>query len=138
QVYLDFSSEVGCKITDYDVNTLLLVMHCKFATFFYQCYLAHLDLHSFPTRRSSDLLVGCRQRLATEAQISLVAALHTLSDVFSLDRKSTRLNSSHDQISYAVFCLKKKNFVTSIFWRSCHYVVVNALTMLCYVTVRIN
>src|SRR6202522_4668859 len=26
-----------------------------------------------------------------------------------LDRKSTRLNSSHDDISYAVFCLKKKN-----------------------------
>src|SRR2546421_677553 len=29
--------------------------------------------------------------------------------VFCLDRKSTRLNSSHDQISYAVFCLKKKS-----------------------------
>src|SRR2546421_4963779 len=28
------------------------------------------------------------------------------------DRKSTRLNSSHDQISYAVFCLKKKNNMT--------------------------
>src|SRR5206468_9472831 len=28
-----------------------------------------------------------------------------------IDRKSTRLNSSHDQISYAVFCLKKKNSV---------------------------
>src|SRR2546428_9216058 len=28
------------------------------------------------------------------------------------DRKSTRLNSSHDQISYAVFCLKKKNHYT--------------------------
>src|SRR2546427_7895172 len=28
-----------------------------------------------------------------------------------LDRKSTRLNSSHSQISYAVFCLKKKNKV---------------------------
>src|SRR2546421_9173666 len=27
---------------------------------------------------------------------------------FVTDRKSTRLNSSHDQISYAVFCLKKK------------------------------
>src|SRR2546421_7133796 len=27
---------------------------------------------------------------------------------FYQDRKSTRLNSSHDQISYAVFCLKKK------------------------------
>src|SRR2546430_6176517 len=27
---------------------------------------------------------------------------------FTIDRKSTRLNSSHSQISYAVFCLKKK------------------------------
>src|SRR2546428_5672701 len=30
-----------------------------------------------------------------------------------LDRKSTRLNSSHDQISYAVFCLKKKKKTTN-------------------------
>src|SRR3712207_8088444 len=29
-----------------------------------------------------------------------------------LDRKSTRLNSSHANISYAVFCLKKKKFMT--------------------------
>src|SRR2546427_9589717 len=29
------------------------------------------------------------------------------------DRKSTRLNSSHSQISYAVFCLKKKNTTTT-------------------------
>src|SRR2546430_13730315 len=29
-----------------------------------------------------------------------------------VDRKSTRLNSSHSQISYAVFCLKKKNIVS--------------------------
>src|SRR2546430_3952108 len=35
---------------------------------------------------------------------------HFLNDVVrdSADRKSTRLNSSHSQISYAVFCLKKK------------------------------
>src|SRR5690348_18031225 len=31
----------------------------------------------------------------------------------SLDRKSTRLNSSHPSISYAVFCLKKKNEQTT-------------------------
>src|SRR5688572_31369269 len=31
------------------------------------------------------------------------------------DRKSTRLNSSHSQISYAVFCLKKKKDITSRF-----------------------
>src|SRR2546421_5777930 len=30
------------------------------------------------------------------------------------DRKSTRLNSSHDQISYAVFCLKKKTRATAL------------------------
>src|SRR5690349_22474531 len=30
-------------------------------------------------------------------------------DRFTADRKSTRLNSSHVEISYAVFCLKKKN-----------------------------
>src|SRR2546427_7136324 len=30
-----------------------------------------------------------------------------------IDRKSTRLNSSHSQISYAVFCLKKKNQTTA-------------------------
>src|SRR2546430_9400870 len=32
-----------------------------------------------------------------------------MSSFLPLDRKSTRLNSSHSQISYAVFCLKKKN-----------------------------
>src|SRR2546430_6205485 len=31
-----------------------------------------------------------------------------LATLVDLDRKSTRLNSSHSQISYAVFCLKKK------------------------------
>src|SRR2546430_6480283 len=34
------------------------------------------------------------------------------------DRKSTRLNSSHSQISYAVFCLKKKNKHTALHQRS--------------------
>src|SRR2546430_12336339 len=35
-------------------------------------------------------------------------ALATVAGEPSSDRKSTRLNSSHSQISYAVFCLKKK------------------------------
>src|SRR2546430_6324965 len=39
------------------------------------------------------------------------ARMRTVDERFvrSRDRKSTRLNSSHSQISYAVFCLKKKN-----------------------------
>src|SRR2546421_4955559 len=36
--------------------------------------------------------------------------------VLTEDRKSTRLNSSHDQISYAVFCLKKKKGQTAFVW----------------------
>src|SRR5688572_31105755 len=36
------------------------------------------------------------------------ACLETLRGTKAQDRKSTRLNSSHSQISYAVFCLKKK------------------------------
>src|SRR2546430_8450919 len=40
-----------------------------------------------------------------------------------LDRKSTRLNSSHSQISYAVFCLKKKKIKTlhPAIGTICHY-----------------
>src|SRR5256885_180763 len=46
--------------------------------------------------------------LVTDAQTILhVAELGVV--MFLLDRKSTRLNSSHLVISYAVFCLKKKN-----------------------------
>src|SRR3712207_7470203 len=39
----------------------------------------------------------------------LSGELFLLRPVSTLDRKSTRLNSSHANISYAVFCLKKKN-----------------------------
>src|SRR5438552_9559814 len=89
---------------------------------------ATLFLHSFPTRRSSDLAgrdvvlrrqgqeahqvpLGERQRrsdhrdrLLEQDQIGVGARRGGLGD-----RKSTRLNSSHQIISYAVFCLKKKN-----------------------------
>src|SRR2546430_12462187 len=41
-------------------------------------------------------------------QTKLQFACHLVQNVFEGDRKSTRLNSSHSQISYAVFCLKKK------------------------------
>src|SRR2546430_3835436 len=44
-------------------------------------------------------------------QLGLGAGLGTGVGDRRRDRKSTRLNSSHSQISYAVFCLKKKKFV---------------------------
>src|SRR2546421_9560925 len=42
------------------------------------------------------------ERILTERVVEVYRS------VLRKDRKSTRLNSSHDQISYAVFCLKKK------------------------------
>src|SRR3989442_4189398 len=43
-------------------------------------------------------------------------------DLYTLDRKSTRLNSSHVRISYAVFCLKKKTQlnILSVLTAYCH------------------
>src|SRR5688572_31676247 len=44
------------------------------------------------------------------------------------DRKSTRLNSSHSQISYAVFCLKKKKKKNNSYTRSQHTRTISILT----------
>src|SRR5690349_22778145 len=59
----------------------------------------------FPTRRSSDL-DGLADLFFTANQGS--NKLYLNKGGFKLDRISTRLNSSHVEISYAVFCLKKK------------------------------
>src|SRR5205814_10708885 len=91
----------------------------------------HRHLHSFPTRRSSDLAMRGnpadiedafeRSRMLNRI---VIQPIHGLADSHRQrarhvgrgpeitfdpqDRKSTRLNSSHLGISYAVFCLKKK------------------------------
>src|SRR5690606_19124492 len=51
-----------------------------------------------------ELIAPERRRMLQERTIARLDAL-----IGQLDRKSTRLNSSHVKISYAVFCLKKKN-----------------------------
>src|SRR5207253_11287461 len=105
---------------------------------FLSCYGDHLVLHSFPTRRSSDLGEVLEQPVrwvvrsngtvevdqntpvwssfglhALKAQTDAGSARLIVERLGSrekpgVDRKSTRLNSSHVAISYAVFCLKKK------------------------------
>src|SRR5207302_6139643 len=101
-------------------------------------YCPHPPLHSFPTRRSSDLTMafsaapraGAFYRLDPDYRVTRMFDGVTISngldwtddnrtmyyidsptqqvDAFEMvDRKSTRLNSSHVKISYAVFCLKK-------------------------------
>src|SRR5437870_9823179 len=79
-------------------------------------------LHSFPTRRSSDLLsvlarhvnINWHERETPAACVQTVKSLQRPAPERAVvtfeqeDRKSTRLNSSHVAISYAVVCLKKK------------------------------
>src|SRR5690606_40055130 len=106
--------------------------------FFFSSSVTHRYLHSFPTRRSSDLKVWQDARvfvklnyeltdsenfkkdygLKDQLQRSVVSIMNNIAEGFdgnrefikflkySKDRKSTRLNSSHVKISYAVFCLK--------------------------------
>src|SRR2546430_5300781 len=49
------------------------------------------------------------------AAILMIFTAQAWNLALSLDRKSTRLNSSHSQISYAVFCLKKKKYKIDIY-----------------------
>src|SRR5690625_6400240 len=100
--------------------------------FSFYVFIYSQDQHSFPTRRSSDLeeteffaegdFAGTPYRTLPARKKPLIklgsdyfavdpcftrdAGYRAL--LFNLDRKSTRLNSSHVAISYAVFCLKKK------------------------------
>src|SRR5690606_41725841 len=103
---------------------------------FLLCCVLHRRLPAFPTRRSSDLdgldtgHVGAAlesmqrplQAIAKRARQFVLAPVEEPVDLPDMglgfgaedlqqqriDRKSTRLNSSHVKISYAVFCLKKK------------------------------
>src|ERR1022692_3284007 len=54
--------------------------------------------------------------LGAEEHTSELQSPCNLVCLFFLDRKSTRLNSSHLVISYAVFCLKKKKTANGVMW----------------------
>src|SRR5207302_8863738 len=108
-----------------------------YSYFFLSIYTHNRHLHYFPTRRSSDLefdelkkkieAAGMSKDVRDKAMQELkkleamppMSAESTVSrnyldwlletvDSADIDRKSTRLNSSHVKTSYAVFCLKKK------------------------------
>src|SRR5690606_40555993 len=109
---------------------------CVIELLYFVVYGHRLYLHSFPTRRSSDLGEQpvdrgnrparvlemrthgrCTRRPGGGGGVGGACAVSGGIRVESCricvgsggDRKSTRLNSSHVKISYAVFCLKKKN-----------------------------
>src|SRR2546430_12038231 len=65
--------------------------------------------HGVPRADGAALRGGRRRR----ARQGVLLRTHVSGGEIEEDRKSTRLNSSHSQISYAVFCLKKKNITSS-------------------------
>src|SRR5207245_9602496 len=104
---------------------------------FFSLYRCHSALHSFPTRRSSDLFeslkvddgavlvatrvfgegsafpfsefvfLGCQILGNGTVEFRIINCSTDVTAALDFrDRKSTRLNSSHGSISYAVFCLK--------------------------------
>src|SRR5438128_5647963 len=80
---------------------------------FFCYYVIHQYLHSFPTRRSSDLVGEQARELPAVIQEDHGSGAPAAPADPGKDRKSTRLNSSHGSISYAVFCLKKKKTESS-------------------------
>src|SRR5690606_41436242 len=89
---------------------LCLSFYCPFLFFFFFSRSGSpRHLPSFPTRRSSDLRHYCHWCDLRDL-VGLPGSVGGLHDGLRNreDRKSTRLNSSHVKISYAVFCLKKK------------------------------
>src|SRR5690606_41995500 len=109
---------------------LLLVLRCLTSLAFCYHYVDPRPLHSFPTRRSSDL-PGRHQgvprpqrgahlgpQLTPRPHLCGLTSLDPGSPCSVIwnrcpiiDRKSTRLNSSHVKIPYAGFCLKQKTVV---------------------------
>src|SRR5690606_41293230 len=107
--------------------SIVLLFFVRYPWFFLHPPAPLPHLHSFPTRRSSDLLFvppSVRSRIRRIEltgrrpcdKVLWVYILWRLRQFLRQggafhaceDRKSTRLNSSHVKISYAVFCLKKK------------------------------
>src|SRR5574344_2495744 len=80
--------------------------HCRGHHF---CLCRRWDPH-FPVRQKDLFIIFCVIFLSGNSLFYPYGRFHTFrsSAFVTVDRKSTRLNSSHQIISYAVFCLKKK------------------------------
>src|SRR5688572_31045790 len=116
----------------------MYIFDCFFFFFFFQaedgirdltvtgvqtCALPILIVSDIAMPRMNGLELCQRVRQASTTPVILLTAANSEeqiikgfelgADDYVTDRKSTRLNSSHSQISYAVFCLKKKRIKTS-------------------------
>src|SRR5881409_2294884 len=97
----------GATGRNFNVAAAEQMIACFF--FFFERYGAprdlHVRLHSFPTRRSSDL--GCWPRTTAGASSRLIRTLAGRRRLSRSEEHTSELQSQ-SHISYAVFCLKKK------------------------------
>src|SRR2546430_12224893 len=106
------------------------VLHALFFFFFFNdtatTEIYTLSLHdALPILKAVEFV----QRHQIELAFDVVERLHV-----PADRKSTRLNSSHSQISYAVFCLKKKKKNALTHASSGYYDMIDAMLVADFVT----
>src|SRR3712207_7218876 len=92
------------------------------STLFPYTTLFRSDLHRRSHNRRGAPVRLCDLRSAGESTSGLesIGGRRGRRDLRDRDRKSTRLNSSHANISYAVFCLKKKKNTTALFLSQHH------------------
>src|SRR5689334_24152159 len=72
------------------------------------------EINLLGPQRPKDIEAARFRILETARRLESVDEVDLGNPTIQSDRKSTRLNSSHSSISYAVFCLKKKNKTTNI------------------------
>src|SRR2546429_3483333 len=79
-----------------------------YTTLFRSRHAQHDHLEGYLGRPRAEHVSRAREDAAERAWRAQFHAVRLVVDGRQVDRKSTRLNSSHGYISYAVFCLKKK------------------------------
>src|SRR5699024_11746938 len=87
-------------ISTLSLHDALPIFHMCLSKSKHTCFFLHGALCLFPSLRAEQIVLVCHIKKFPQRTFRLLTACQ--------DRKSTRLNSSHVSISYAVFCLKKK------------------------------
>src|SRR5205807_8844034 len=107
----DYCDSSMTELLAVESAVIMFVKECvalDILSFVFAAYPRHRHRHPFPTRRSSDLARTPCGRSGGGPSSRACTPPSTAPPGSCRDRKSTRLNSSHLVISYAVFCLKKK------------------------------
>src|SRR5687768_18620608 len=100
-------------ITDYTYTTIVIIVTYLISYFFFFNDTATTEIYTFPyTTLFRSLVEAAIGRSSTQTRTCSAWFWRVRGD--SSDRKSTRLNSSHGYISYAVFCLKKKKKIKTL------------------------